>query len=61
MNGTTSTPAPLADGVYTWKAVQPYGPSLSIQAQVSAGRVTLCVTGEGEDAQAAHLPEHQGK
>lgn len=40
-----STPAPLADGVYTWAAVQPYGPSVTVSAQVLAGRVTLYTTG----------------
>jgi hypothetical protein len=40
-----STPAPLADGVYTWAAVQPSGPSVTVSAQVLAGRVSLYVTG----------------
>lgn len=38
----------LRDGAYTWRAVQPFGPSTAHRAEVEGGRVSVWQTGEGE-------------
>lgn len=50
MNDTTRPAQPLADGSYSWAAVQPFGPAVTQTAQVIGGRVVSFVTGTGEGA-----------